>query len=170
MFKFIGSKITKLITRLIDGYLQNHYLENNYIHKSLIKEEISYRIKQAVEDVTNSKNQEMDEQLNVLNLKHQIKEDGFKAEIENYKKIVDDAKRMRKDVENLYYALCRRAKSLAIVTMENSKEGKSIIENVSTSIGRLDRIGNNILELIEEIENNEDKELRTLNIRKVTDY
>lgn len=153
----------KKFIQIADWYIRKNYSED-FIHRDLIKDEISLRIKNAVVEANKINSRTKETEIKALQLQHKIKEDGYLAEIDNYKKIVDETNLLRDKVETLYFKVVERIKAISTITAENKHEGVSIINSVSSSIGRLDRINNNILDLVEEIDNNKDEDLSTLRI------
>lgn len=156
----------KQIVKWLDKYIEKNY-SDQYIHKSMIQSEISLRIKNAVNDVNKLRDDQEMEQLNTLRVQHHIVTSGLEAELENYKKIVLESQKMRADVEELYFSLVSRIKTVAIINAENKQEGLQIINSVSSSIGRLDKISNNIIDLIEKTEDSRQGDLEKLRIKQI---
>jgi len=153
--------------RWLNDQAEKHSIDMNYIHKDMIQTEIEKRIEIAVKNLNSIRDQQEEEQLNSLKLQHKIIEDGFKAEIENYKKTVDDAMKMRKENERLYYTLLSRIKKLGSITMDNVQAGTSIVSNVGIALGQLNKVGLSIKDLEEEIEEQKEKDMKTLRIKQI---
>lgn len=158
--------VRKKLIQLADWYVRKNYSED-FIHRDLIQNEIEVRIKNAVTEANKLSERDKNNEIKALQLQNKIKEDGYLAEISNYKKIVKESIALRDKVEKLYFKVIERIKSLSIVTAENKHEGEAIINSVSSSIGRLDKINSNILDLVHEIENNKEKDFKTL---RITDF
>ena len=156
--------IKRKFIELADWYVRKNY-SYDFVHRDLIRSEMNMRIKNAVEETNKIRDEQEEEQIRALRIQHKISEDGYLAEIEHYKKIAKDAQKMRKEVETLYYKVIERIKTISVVTAENKHEGEAIINSVSSSIGRLDRINNNILDLVTDIEENKKHDLKVLKIK-----
>ena len=147
----------------VDWYIRN-YQADDYVHISQIKDEIERRIASAVDRTNAARDTELAEALNTERTKHRIECDGYLAEMCNMEKIVEDAKRIRADAEKMHYLVVERAKELVFVTAENKRDRTEIINTISASMGRLDKLVKAATDIDLEITTSErrDKELLRL--------
>lgn len=153
-------KIKEWFHKKIDTYIIKHHAKN-YIHKSKLKDEIKLRVDNAIKQNNKMRDDQEKEKLHSQETKFIIQEAGWISEIERMEKIVANTLKMKKRVTELYYETLARAKEVALITAENKHEGNDIIQKVAESIGKLDRIGANANDMVEQIEK---KQFRDENI------
>jgi hypothetical protein len=154
--------VKKWFYQKIDNYIIKYHSQD-YIRRDLIQDEIELRMKNAVIESEKLRDFQEHTKLEDQRLKFDIKEAGWKAEIENLVNVAREATEMRDDVLDLRHNLYKTAKALAMVTAENKHEGNNIINSVSESIGKLDKIGlkaKNIKEKMDEKKNEDEERLR----------
>ncbi|MBF0253177.1 MAG: hypothetical protein HQL29_05110 [Candidatus Omnitrophica bacterium] len=130
----------------------------------MIQDEISLRIKKAVEFNNQQRDIQEAEKLEAQKIKFDISEAGWMAEIDNMEKIVEKVKVMRSELKDLHFRTFQRAKDLAMVTAENKHEGTNIIQSVAASVGKLDIIGKRAEDICKEMEDSREKDEDILGI------
>ena len=153
----------KLIIHAVDWYVRTYH-SNDYIHVSLIKDEIKRRIALMEDRLNEERDEQEDRKLNALAIQYKINEDGWVAEIECMEKKCAEARKIRKEVEDLRFETIRRIREMAIINARNRHEGTEIINSVGASVGRLEKVGRSISDLVKEVEDSEDKESEILQI------
>lgn len=127
------------IITFLDWYI-NSYQSANYIHTSKIQDEITKRIDNALERNNKARDIELEEALKTERMKHKIIEDGYIAEIISMEKTISDAKEMRRDAEEVYFKGMERAREIMFIAAEVKHEREEIINDLSATMGKLDRL------------------------------
>lgn len=148
----------------IDWYIMKYHAKD-YVHLNDIQFEIKRRIENAEERLKNAHAIELQEALETLRIKHHIECDGFKAEIMCMQRHVDDAKKMRKEVEDLRFKVIERARQVVMLTARSKHERLDILEDLSATMGKLDSLVIESEKLQKEIESSTEKEESILRLR-----
>jgi cysteinyl-tRNA synthetase len=130
----------------------------------MLTDEISHRIKRAVENNNVIRDAELEQKLEAQRVKFEIVEAGYIAELTENEKTIADVVNLRNKVMDLYYRTEKRIKEIAMIIAENEHAGIKIIENVSDNIGELERISLRVKKIDKEIEKNKIKDEEALRI------
>ena len=149
------------VLTFVDWYVRNYH-SSEYIHRDMIKDEIKERIVNAEKKVNQKRDEELERELDIRDKKHQIRIDGFLAEVERYKEEAREIRKLQKDLINLRALLESRAETLSIVIAQNKHEGKKIMNVAGEFIGQLDKIEYNINQLGQEFHKSENEESKIL--------
>lgn len=122
----------------MDWYIKKYHADS-YIHVSNIVDEIGTRIKNVEDRINTIRDNDIEDALKTERTKHKIIEDGYIAEIMSMEKIVADARRMRSETEELHFKVVRRAKELVLLSSESKHERIEIVNDLSATIGKLDK-------------------------------
>lgn len=154
----------KIIIKFVDWFIRNYHADD-YIHMSSIRAEIIRRIENAVVRTNIERDTELDEILKAERTKHRIECDGYLAEMAGMEKAVANAKKMRTDAETLYYRVVERARVLTLIAAENKHERAEIINDLGSSMGRLDKLVRDAEEVTSEIEKSKIKDTKLLRFK-----
>lgn len=127
------------IITFLDWYI-NSYQSNNYIHISKIQDEIARRIDNALTRNNEARDKQLEEALKTERMRHKIIEDGYVAEILSMEKNISDAQEMRADAEEVYFKGMERAREIMFIAAEVKHEREEIINDLSATMGKLDRL------------------------------
>lgn len=127
------------IIAFLDWYI-NSYQSNNYIHISKIQDEIARRIDNALTRNNEARDKQLEEALKTERMRHKIIEDGYVAEILSMEKNISDAQEMRADAEEVYFKGMERAREIMFIAAEVKHEREEIINDLSATMGKLDRL------------------------------
>lgn len=152
-----------IIRKFLDWYIYRYHSEE-FIHKSLIADEIKERIDNAITRNNIERDTQLEEVVNTERTKFDIKEQGYIAEIKTMENIVLEAKKMRRNVEDLYFRVIERARQLSIIAAQNKHERTEIINDLSASMGKLDKTVLDIIDVEKDIEKNLKKDQEALEI------
>ena len=150
--------------KFFDWYIMKYHAKD-YVHLNDIQFEIKRRIENAEERLNNAHSVEIQEALETLRIKHHIECDGYHAEIMSMQKYVDDAKKMRKEVEDLRFKVIERARQVVMLTARSKHERLDILEDLSATMGKLDSLVIESEKLQKEIESSTEKEENILRMK-----
>lgn len=153
-----------LIIKAIDWYIIKYH-SGDYIHKDEIVNEIGKRIQNVEDRINKLRDKELNEAIQTERKKHKIIEDGYVAEILSLEKIVNDASKKRKEVEKLYFKVKERAQQIVLVAAEMKQEREEDINDLSSRMGKRDKLAITTDEIKKDIEKNEEEEENILRLK-----
>lgn len=148
----------------IDNYIIKYHSED-FIRREMIRDEITKRIKEAVDFQDAIRDKQEESKLNAQKLSHDIERNGLLAQLDQKDAIIRDVYKFRDECMALMYRVESRAKEVALITAENKHEGNNIIEAVAKSIGKLDIIGSKAENVVEEIIKSKPNDIDALRIK-----
>lgn len=157
--------LKKYIIKFLDWYIQKYHT-HDFIHVSQIQEEIARRIKRSIERNNKRRDAQEERLLNAERMKHKIIEEGYVAEIlcmESEKQQDDENRKM---VEKLYYTTMERARALVHATAEVKHEREEIVNDISKTMGKLDKLELNAKDIYDQIEDSKENDIKVLEAKK----
>lgn len=148
----------------IDNYIIKYHSED-FIRRESIRDEISKRIKEAIDFQDAIRDKQEESKLAAQKLAHDIERDGLLAQLDQKDAIIRDVYKFRDECMALMYRVESRAKEVAMITAENKHEGNNIIEAVAKSIGKLDIIGTKAENVVEEITKSKPNDIDALRVK-----
>ena len=157
-------KFPNPLVNFMDWYIKKYH-SDNYVHVSNIADAIEQRIESAIDRVNKLHDQDVKEKLKAAGREKQIEIEGYIAEIRSLERIVADAKRMRSEVEELYFKVKEYGKQLLFQSAESKQERLEICEVLSSTVGKLDKLNINAERINKEIEDNREHDETVLRLK-----
>lgn len=162
--EYLKNLIKIPIRKAIDWYIIKYH-SDSYIHKDEIVNEIGKRIQSVEDRVNRFRDKELNEKISAERKKHKIIEDGYIAEIISLERKVEEAMKMRKEVEKLYFKVKERAQQIVLIAAETKQERVEVVNDLSSAIGKLDNLVLKSEDISKEIDKNKEKEEEILKLK-----
>lgn len=161
----LTSLMKKYLIKFLDWYIQKYHT-HDFVHVSKIQDEIARRIKRATDRNNKRRDAQEERLINAERMKHKIVEDGYCAEIERMESEMKTNNEMRDQVERLYYTTMERARALVHATAEVKHEREEIVNDISKTMGKLDKLELNAKDIYDQIEDSKENDIRVLEAKK----